>query len=281
MNKIVKGFGLVSLVLIGACSNEPEYSPIPHIELVDLQFIEGTPSDPLESLVVNVSFTDGNGDLGLSDDEIDPPYNDIFYGLANDGKVIEVGKKTVYSDLPQFVDVPDGVSGKLITTRTAADPAYADDLPTFKDPWESCVSYQWKKIYVREQDKRIIDGTYAEIDTLRSANGAPLVFRVSDFFYFRYNPNYTNIDVEFWVKDSSGSYNLFDWKKEYCEWGFSQRFPIQSAKSDVLKYEMTSFGIKKIFKEKTLRFKIRIRDRALNVSNEIVTPDFTLDSIKK
>src|SRR5689334_11070648 len=121
MNKIVKGFGLVSsLIVIGACSNEPEYSPIPHIELVDLQFIEGTPSDPLESLVVNVSFTDGDGDLGLSDDEIDPPYNDIFYGLANNGKVIEVGKKTVYTDLPQFVDVPDGVSGKLITTRTAA-----------------------------------------------------------------------------------------------------------------------------------------------------------------
>lgn len=44
-----------------------------------------------------------------------------------------------------------------------------------------------------------------------------------------------------------------------------------------LEYALTSVGLKATFGAKTLRLKIRIRDRAPNVSNEIQTEPFRLE----
>lgn len=284
--KLIKGLFLVAVsVVVTSCFDPPDYSHTPQIEFVDLCFKEGTTDNPTDQLTITISFRDGDGDLGLAGDQIDEPYNDVFYGLANNGQVTEAGKKTVVSHLPQFIEVPPGTAGKLVTVRTLQDPAYADKLPPYISPAASCSDYKLQKVYIQEKDKSIIDASYAEIDTIKSNTGSTLYYVVQDMFYSRRNPNHRNIEVEFWVNDGAGNYTLFDWEKEYCETAFNQRFPVLTDKTGPvegnLKYDLTSVGIKATFSIRTLRLKIRIRDRALNVSNEVQTEDFTLDKIKR
>lgn len=284
--KVVKGLFLFAVsTVVTACFDPPEFSSVPQIDFLDVYFREGTTNNPTDSLVVSISFRDGDGDLGLAGDQIDEPYNDIFYGLASNGQVIKLGKKTEYSDLPQFVDVPPGVTGKLVTVRTLTDPAYADELPPFVDAASSCTDYKLQTVYVMDEDKAVIDNTFAEIDTMTSTNGFPPIYIVKDVFYFQNNPNHRNIEVEFWVNDGTGKFTLFDWEKEYCEAAFNQRFPVLTEKPGPLEgnlqYALTSVGIKATFGARTLRLKIRIRDRALNLSNDVQTEEFTLDKIKR
>jgi hypothetical protein len=284
--KVVKGLFLFAVsTVVTACFDPPEFSNVPQIDFLNVYFKEGTTNAPTDSLVVSISFRDGDGDLGLAGDQIEDPYNDIFYGLANNGQVTQLGKKTEFSDLPQFVDVPPGATGKLVTVRTLQDPAFSDDLPPYVDAISSCLDYKLQSVYVMDEDKNVIDNSYAEIDTMKSTNGFPPIYIVKDVFYFKNNPNHRNIEVEFWVNDGTGKYTLFDWEKEYCEAAFNQRFPVLTEKPGPLEgnlsYALTSVGIKATFGAKTLRLKIRIRDRALNVSNEVQTEDFTLDKIKK
>jgi len=288
--KVVKGLLLFAVsATVTSCFDPPQFSDVPQIDFLDSRsqfyFREGTTDNPTDSLVITISFRDGNGDLGLGADQIEAPYNDIFYGLASNGQVVDAGKATLFTDLPQFVEVPPGVTGKLVTVRTLQDPAYADDLPPFVSASASCQDYKLQTVYIQDKDKNIIDASYAEIDTLKSSNGFPPIYIVQDLFYYKSNPNHRNIEVEFWVNDGTGKYTLFDWEKEYCEAAFDQRFPVLTEKPGPLEgnlqYALTSVGIKATFSIKTLRLKVRIRDRALNVSNDVQSEDFTLDKIKK
>jgi len=69
------GFSLIlaALVLTG-CFKEEEYPVEPFIS-------EPTFTNMTDSAVVSFTFTDGDGDVGLGDDELDPPYDSssIFY----------------------------------------------------------------------------------------------------------------------------------------------------------------------------------------------------------
>jgi hypothetical protein len=114
---------------------------------------------------------------------------------------------------------------------------------------------------------------------------------VKDTIYFELNPDHYNIFVDFLVKNSDGSFTEFDWRKEFaypnCGIPFDGRFPILSKdlsqKSPLegeIRYGMVSTGFKILFSIKTLKLRIKIQDRALNKSNEIETPEFTLQSIK-
>ncbi len=284
--KVIKGLFLFGIsVLVTGCFDPPDFSVVPAIDFVRIRFAEGTQESPTDSLVLTISFKDGDGDLGLSGtlvDHLDDPYHDVYFGLAEDGNVVELAKETRYSDLPQFLKVPAGTDGKLITVRTLEDPAYASKLPPYVDDVTSCTDYKLQTVYVSEEDSRIFDNTYQEIDTMSNA-GFPKVFAIKDMFYKRDNPQHDNIEVEFWVKGTGNEYTLFDWEKEYCESAFNQRFPELSEKTGPLEgsltYALTSLGIKANFSIKTLKLRIRIRDRAFNVSNDIETGDFTLDKI--
>lgn len=271
-------------VLLTACFNPPEFSVVPEIDYVGIRFSEGTVDEPTDSLIVTISFKDGDGDLGLSPDQIDDPYQDVFYALADNGTITEISKRTEFAGLPQFVKLPPGAKGKLITVRTLQDPLYAGKLPPFVSEQLSCKDYPRQTIYVTETDgPKILDSTFPSIDTVVQA-GLPKYYKVDDLFYKRNNPKHLNIEVEFYIKQPGGEYTLFDWEKEYCEIAFDQRFPVLSEKPGPLQgnltYAMTSIGIKANFSIKTLKLRIRIRDRAFNVSNDVETGDFTLDKIK-
>jgi len=278
--------GLKGLLLFGistgvaACFDPPEYPIVPEIAFEDISFREAKAVGERDALTLTISFRDGDGNLGLSSTDIDPPFHDVNYYLANNGDIIELKKKTVYDDLPQFVDVPPGVTGKLVTNRTPKNPLYKDLIPTYVDDHTSCTYYTYtlNGLYVEEDDIHIFDESY-NYEVLSYPN-LPNVYMLVDTFYYQRNPTYANIDVEFWVKEGN-EYKLFDWEKEFCTISFNQRFMVLSDTdrplSGSLQYEMVTSGMKSIFGIKALKLKVRIRDRSLNNSNYIETPDFTLE----
>lgn len=265
---------------VAACFDPPEYPLTPEIAFEDIHFREARAIGERDALVLTISFRDGDGDLGLSSADIEPPFHDINYYLANDGDIIELKKRTVYDQLPQFVDIPPGVHGKLATVRTPKDPLYKDLIPAYVDDHISCTDYIYTitGLYVEEADKHVFDESY-NYEVLTYPN-TPKIYMLVDTFYYKRNPTYANIDVEFWVKEGN-DYKLFDWEKEFCTSSFSQRFTVLSDNdrplSGSLQYDMETSGMKNIFGSKPLKLKVRIRDRSLNNSNFIETPDFTLD----
>jgi hypothetical protein len=283
--KALKGILLFGISMgVTACFDPPEFPITPEIDFEGIYFREARAVGERDSLVLNISFRDGNGDLGLSSTDIDPPFHDLNYYLATEDDTLKVEKQTVYLELPQFVDVPSNAPGKLVTVRTARDPAYAAlNIPPYIDDQTSCTYYTYTYVLVDEGDKEIFDETY-NIDTVLAFPGIDKIYVLLDTFYYKRNPSYANIEVEFWVKEGN-SYKLFDWEKEFCTISFNQRFPVLTEKEGPLEgslqYAMVTSGMKSIFSIKTLKLRVRIRDRELNESEWIETPEFTLDKIKR
>ncbi len=231
---LIRGFGLFAIILTGvsACFNPPEFPVQPQIEFESIQYKEyGTGFDSeYDSLILTISFKDGDGDLGLDASENEAPFNNRFYFIVN-GKYLNYEIK-----------------------RT--DPDY-DTLPDFVKPY-NCINWE----------------VYKENNI------------VKDTLYFELNPNYSNIIVEFLVKNPDGTFTEFDWKKAFnfpnCGISFDGRFPILYKEKPgaplegTIRYGMGSIGFKILFSTKTLKLRVQIKDRALNKSNFIETPEFTL-----
>ena len=232
---LIRGFGLFAIILTGvsACFNPPEFSTEPKIEFESIVYKEaGTGLDSnADSLILTLSFKDGDGDLGLDGSEDTPPYNNKFYFVFPDGKFITYATK-----------------------RTVAG---YDTLPDFVKPY-NCINWE----------------VYKENNI------------VKDTLYFQLNPNYNNITVEFLVKNSDGTFTEFEWREAFnypnCGISFDGRFPILYKEKPgaplegTIRYGMGSIGFKILFSIKTLKLRIQIKDRALNKSNIIETPEFTL-----
>lgn len=79
------GFIIILLVFAVSCEKPPELPLSPRIEFIGLEFkvVEGGQ----DSLIVTISFEDGDGDLGLSQDETLPPYNEFFFILKDGSRV--------------------------------------------------------------------------------------------------------------------------------------------------------------------------------------------------
>jgi len=222
---------IVSLVALSACYTPPEFPIEPSIEYSNIIFkdIENLP----DSLILTIKFRDGNGDLGLSTNEKEVPYNPVWYIPKPDGSLV------TYSD--RFL------------------PAY-DTLPPYEFPY-TCQNY-----ILNSEAK---NGEYAD-DTL----------------YYQQNSDHWNIFVKFFVK-KNGTYTEFDWEIAFdpqCSDNFNGRFPILSDLTNSplegkLRYGLTSSGFNFLFRNDTLKLEVYIKDRALNISNFIETPDFTLKSI--
>lgn len=57
-----KGYGIIGILLLSACGEPPSYDKEPHIEFLSLSRNE---IDQLDSVSIEFSFTDGDGDLGF------------------------------------------------------------------------------------------------------------------------------------------------------------------------------------------------------------------------
>jgi hypothetical protein len=253
------GVGIVS------CFDPPVYPVEPEIVFKSLNFVEvpdlNTGEVTADSLILVVRFKDGDGNLGLSPNEIDPPYNDRWYYLkANLDKNLNPACDAYKSENKCFyISAYKAEFDKYIdfTDKQSGVPPY-DTLKDFVKPY-NCTRWE----IVRDQNDQVIDQ-----------------------LYFTLNPHYSNIFVEFQTKNSDNTYTAFSWSDfltyPSCEvQGFNGRFPLlfEPGSSDSplegeIRYSMPSPFFKIIFGAKTIRLRVYIEDRALNKSNEVFSNDF-------
>jgi len=116
----------------------------------------------------------------------------------------------------------------------------------------------------------------------------PLINNVEipDTLWVSENPDHYNIFVDFFIK-RGGNYTEFDWSAPPFFTTFDGRFPRMLEEErprsieGQIRYSMLSLGWNNIFRTDTVRLEIQIQDRALNRSNVVTSPDFTLSQIER
>lgn len=85
------------VLLLTSCQKEEKYSDIPHIEFISLESINDGSSDM--DVRLTFKFQDGNGDIGLDDDDTETPFDTasvyyyncfISYFEKQNGEFVEV-----------------------------------------------------------------------------------------------------------------------------------------------------------------------------------------------
>jgi len=298
------GIGLlwvVWTVMLG-CEKVPEFPITPSIKLNDLYFLDSFDASESDTLVVELRFQDGDGDLGLDGLDNAKPYHSSNFFVANqNGDMVPLSTYSAIGsdntsfplifEFPGLDDVYDpesSIQGKLATDKTRDIPGF-EFLPKNEFPY-SCINYQLiDKIYLWG-NSQWIDDTYNITDTLTQYE--PDVYEISDtFFYTEKNPGSENISVEFFYKNSSGVFVPFDWVTDVrppeCSFPFDSRFPVLGLKEGgsplegVLRFYMIGLSFEPLFGNSTLQLVIKIKDRKLHESNAVTTGEFTLNSIKR
>jgi hypothetical protein len=287
--------GLLFFVLItclGSCFNPPEFPVVPEIEFSKIEFVD---SD-VDSLILTLKFRDGDGDLGLDNTEnyyLSDPFN-INYFFQETGQVnpstgqmvldtiTTVTRSTSNGQQYDILDITNPKQGKLVVPRTRKKAGYGW-LPAY-----NCADYEYivdRKLLIDAAAASVLDRKQMKIDSLMDpVTKRAAYYQIRDTFLIAVNPNHYNIEVDFFVKEGN-DFVEYDWRKEFCTQSFDGRFPILSSKNGTaldgtLKYTMNSLGFIAIFSVKTLKLRIRIRDRALHTSRWIETGEFTLDKIR-
>lgn len=298
---LIKGLGLLSVLLIvtGSCFDPPEFPNEPQIEFEDIVF-EGKPFPEDDLLTLSLNFKDGDGDLGFyfeTTADISYPYHNANFYQENNGELLPLSTITGSVDDVQYdlLDIPDPSKGKLVVFRTRKKPEYSflpaaetcngsDDLKYYEfldGPYDPENASDGRRLLIEAADLPAIDPDVKLVDSIRGSDGQIAYYQIQDTLYYTTNPNHYNIEVEFLVKDPSepGGFKVFDWHEEYCT-TFNGRFPVFSDKKSsldgTLRYTMTSIGFEEQFSTKTLKLRVGIKDRQLNKSNVIETPEFTL-----
>jgi hypothetical protein len=294
---------LVSIfVLIVGCVDPPEFDNSPKITYEGLYL--GKSPNGEDSLVVSVSFKDGDGDLGfgITSNVIEPPYHQFNFFVNNGGSMLAVPSTLVQNfrgyrykssgktpGRPSFyVPTPGGQVGELITLASRND---GFSLPPFTSPYLCLINeeayiheqQQADTVFVSGSDGYLIKDHATIVDTLvRNDDPAQYFLAVVDYFYIRENPFHYNFKVDFLIKNNDGSFTEFDFRKEFCE-TYDGRFPLISdddrALEGIINYSMVSSGFFPTFSIKTMKLAITIYDKALNQSNTVETPEFRLGDL--
>jgi hypothetical protein len=290
---------LSASTLLWSCFNPPEFPSTPQIEFNNVEFrVVGGFSDP-DSLILSINFKDGDGDLGLSTQDLDSPVHVTNFFTGQNGELTAI-TSGIY-DISGFrylgsLKSPKNTSyvlghipkntGKLITFNDRSNPQYST-LPPFAPPYSTCTSnlqaYLSDTVFVEKKYKYALNPATI-VDSLRRLNGQQVVlYAVLSSLYIESNDRNYNITVQFQVKNDTG-FQDFDWRKQFCT-TFDGRFPILAEKErpieGTLSYGMTSTGFMTLFSLNTLRLKVQIQDRNFNKSNIVTTPEFTLNQITK
>ncbi len=240
---------LINFFLVFAlfsCNNDENISEVPSISFEKLEFKKSNNLNFQDSLILTINFIDGDGNLGLSNEENNYPYHPYNAIIDQEFNWVTLGDKNIIP--PLYIYEPNGTYYIF---------SNEDNRPSF-----NCENYI--------------------IDTLAGSSRL-------DTFYIQKNENNKNIFVEFYMKKNN-DFEIIDWKRifdrEYgCGLDFNSRFPelnISNSSqllSGKLRYGMVSYGFEMILKNNIFKLKIYIKDKDLNNSNIIETPEFTLEEI--
>lgn len=291
--KVAKALAIFSFfsILLGSCFETPDFPDTPQIGYVDIAYFKVPKpfAERKDSLVLTINFQDGDGDIGLDAQINTEPFNPVFYYQTNAaGELVPIVpsqeevtlvNKRVTPPKPYEVTLDvfnvNSSTDDLVFSRTIDNPLYSD-LPPFQP--RPCVNYETRKQFmVRYADREVLH-EFSQIDTTLTVDTVKYLV-VTDTVYFTLNPNHNNIEVDFFVQ-SGNEFVEYDMWQESCT-TVDGRFPELSSNDAALEgtltYGMTSqLGFATFFQNKQMYLKIKVRDRALNESNPIQTPVFTL-----
>jgi hypothetical protein len=292
--KIVKGFCiLVISVVLGSCFDPPEFPNVPQIEFQSIQFKRGLTLNDPDSLILTISFKDGDGDMGIdaaNPQYISYPYNNlIFYRTGSNGELIPINTVAgIYNgDTLNVLDIigsPGENLGELVYPRTRIEnPLYAD-LPLYH-----CSEYEYllsANLWLHQSAVSLLETDPSDqiLDTINIPNYGTF-YQLQDTIHIDVNPTHYNIDVDFleYAPGTEGAaadgYREYDWRKQWCQ-SFDGRFPVLSDDDNALegniRYSMNSLGFRPIFGGKTVKLRVTVRDRQLHQSNVVETTPFTM-----
>lgn len=259
MKRTLSLLTLLGLLLIASCFDPPEYSVIPRIEFQSVRTVEVPGASTYDSLFVTISFRDGDGDLGRSGTDNAPPFNQNWYFLVNPQPTCE---RTVTPPCKKssFVNISDLSNVVKYSTRRT-NPAY-DTLPPYVNPFR-CDNYE----ILRNSFNQIVDTVYIQR-----------------------NPRAFTFFCDLYTKEAGSVFKKYSWNVgSECPspgGGFYGYFDILGKDGDpdlglpvegTLTFRVGSNTLFSTFKNKTVKLKIRIIDRAGNYSNEVETREFSLD----
>ncbi len=69
----IYGFGIICTAALSSCLDPPEYPDQPEILGLESFIVEG------EKAYIRFEFTDGDGDMGLNEGQVDPPFDTSSY----------------------------------------------------------------------------------------------------------------------------------------------------------------------------------------------------------
>jgi len=266
-------------ILVTGCFDAPEFGDVPRIEYKSIYFGQAAnPALQQDSLVVELTFEDGDGDLGLGDEHRNAPFHEYDLFLHN-GASITSSVRNVYgenSGQGAFVIIPEGVAGKLVR------PGDLPDLPA-----DNCNDYKMVDFLLHQIDNHVFDASYDgglyDIDTITTQ---PPHFRLSGKFLVEQNRFNKNIFVTFYrnlTPDNPNTFEEYVWQCQTFDGRFETLSDEPAPLSGTLRYSMRSLGFAAIMGNESVTWKLKftIVDRQLRESNEVFTQAFTLREITR
>ncbi len=238
---------LISLALMTSCLEPDEISEIPKIKFKRLEFVDV--DNGADSLKLTFDFEDGDGDIGLQDDETYSPYHPFFYIIYYDSAIANYENVTLSDTVskPPFYAVDERGYGYLFSET--------DNRPAF-----NCYDYYFEKD---------LPDTFYVFRNEYHSNMYLKFFKKRNGSYYE-----TSIAQEFGITDCNEVVEnlripIFDYDK------------FGEPTVGNITYTYLSNGIVPFLASDTFKLQFYIYDRQLNQSNIVDTPDFLLGDIAK
>lgn len=258
---------VVSLLVLSleSCFDPPVYPEVPEINYKGVRFVQ---TDGQDSLILSFDFQDGDGDIGLGNGDFYPPYHTynvivdstarFVYNESIDEQIIEEASIRFV----EFGDSGDKFPYYLISNYGTLVKVYSEseiDLPPY-----SCKDYTFV--------------TDLEGDTLGADKADTILIEPNEFI--------NNIAIKFFRKRNGQLQDITSsFSPDGCTPPFNTRIPIFDEDNlgrplrGTIHYPMISSGFISQFLNDSIQIEFYIYDRALNKSNVVLAPAFTLPGL--
>ncbi len=266
---------ILGLSLLWGCYDSPEFDESPEISYENISFVDS--EEGADSLILSFNFTDGNGDIGLAEGE-------VFYPFHSTNFVIDSRSEFVYDNNLDVTWVRRGTSSFIeFGQDSLVGPFYLMAI------WESLGFEQ-----PRQYDGLVV-GVFSEddfvmpplrCDTYTFVQDTTNAALQSDTLLISPNDFKDNIVLDFFRKRGGVYENITNrFTNSPCAEVFRARIPIFDEDNfgrpivGTINYPLISRGFKTNFINDSIMIEMYIYDRALNQSNVLRTPDFTLPAL--
>ena len=251
------GIVLFGVLLISSCDGPPDLPEEPTIVFSSIDYQEGPGAQ--DTLILTITFEDGDGNLGLNEGQIGRPFHAFDFIFDSNGIPVTYRAMDESQDAPFELFIPDLQSGTLLESF-----GNSSEIPPLTFNTNTAVLNNTRDWFF--PPVVIGNDTITVTDTLR----------------IQTNENFNNIFVRFFAKQADGSFVEIDLIRTFG-FNFDGRFPVLNLRDNdrpiegELTYRMLSaFQVAPIFANNVLKLEVQVQDRSLNRSNIIETEEFTI-----